>query len=80
METNFDARGLAVSTIVHHLEELAELDLLAAADFTHLVPRAAVDVIREALKEQESDKLSPVFHALHARYSFELIRLVRLMR
>ena len=74
------ARGLVPSTIVHHLEELAELDLLNRHDFAHLVPLDIIDEIHEALAAATGDKLSPIFHALKGRYSFETIRLVRLMR
>ncbi len=74
------ARGLAVSTIVTHLEELAELGKLVRPDFVHLVSDRAIDEIHEALEEDTTDKLSPVFHALNGRYPFETIRLVRLMR
>ena len=45
-----------------------------------LVPLDIVDEIHEALKATNDDRLSPVFHALNARHSFETIRLVRLMR
>jgi KaiC/GvpD/RAD55 family RecA-like ATPase len=72
--------GLAVSTIVAHLEELSDLGKLSRADFAHLVPIDAIGEIHEALVSVGSDKLSPVFHLLHGRYSFETIRLVRLMR
>jgi len=74
------ARGLVASTIVKHLEELSEIGKLARADFAHLVPLEALDEIHEALAETQSDKLSPVFHALRGRHSFEAIRLVRLMK
>lgn len=74
------ARGLAVSTIVTHLEELSEIGKLTRADFAHLVPTDAAGEIHEALAEVTGDKLSPVFHLLHGRHSFETIRLVRLMR
>lgn len=74
------SRSLAISTIVTHLEQLAEIGKLARADFAHLVPLDVVDEIHIALAETDSDKLSPVFHALHGRHSFEAIRLVRLMR
>ena len=73
-------RGLVPATIVRHLEELAELGKLIRADFAHLVPIDSIDEIHEALAESSSDKLAPVFHALGGRYSFETIRLVRLMR
>lgn len=73
-------RGLVASTIVKHLEELALIGKLARADFAHLVPLDVVDEVHEALARTEGDKLSPVFHTLNGRYSFETIRLVRLMR
>jgi len=74
------ARGLVPSTIVKHLEELAEINKLTRADFAHLVPLGVADEIHEALADSRSDRLSPVYHALRGRHSFETIRLVRLMR
>ena len=74
------ARGLTASTIVKHLEELAEIGKLTRADFAHLVPFDIVGEIHEALAATSDDKLSPVFHSLGGRHSFETIRLVRLMR
>ena len=74
------ARGLVASTIVHHLEELAEIGKLVRADFAHLVPLDIVDEVHEALATNTGDKLSPVFHALHLLPLFETIRLVRLMK
>jgi ATP-dependent exoDNAse (exonuclease V) alpha subunit len=74
------SRGLTVSTIVKHLEELAEIGKLVRADFAHLIPIDIADEIHEALAATNGDKLSPVFHALRGRHSFESIRLVRLMR
>ncbi|MFA7302400.1 MAG: helix-turn-helix domain-containing protein [Candidatus Paceibacterota bacterium] len=73
-------RGLAVSTVVTHLEELAELGKLTRVDFVHLVPTDVLDEIHEALSEAKDDKLSPIFHALKGRHSFETIRLTRLAR
>ena len=66
--------------MVHDVEELAEVGKLVRADFAHLVPIDIVDEIHETLAAVNSDKLSPIFHALGGRYSFETIRLVRLMR
>jgi uncharacterized protein YpbB len=74
------ARGLVASTIVKHLEELQEIGKLTRTDFAHLVPLDVVDEVHEALATTSGDKLSPIFHALGGRYSFETIRLVRLMR
>ncbi len=73
-------RGLAVSTGVTHLEELAELGELMRSDFIHLLPEEVLDEIHEALASATGDKLSPVFHALGGRHSFEAIRLTRLAR
>ncbi len=74
------ARGLVASTIVKHLEELAELGTLVRADFAHLVPQDVLGEIHEALEEAGTERLSPAFHALGGRHTFETIRLVRLMR
>ncbi|MDP1707358.1 MAG: AAA family ATPase [bacterium] len=74
------SRGLVASTIVHHLEELAEIGKLVRADFAHLIPIPIVDEIHEALRTVGSERLSPAFHALGGRHSFETIRLVRLMK
>jgi ATP-dependent DNA helicase PIF1 len=74
------ARGLTVSTIVKHLEELADIGKLIRSDFSHLVPIDAADEIHEALGRETGDRLSPVFHALRGRHSFEAIRLVRLLK
>lgn len=74
-------RALTVSTVVKHLEELAEIGKLARTDFAHLLPDLEVtDEIHEAFSTNGSDVLSPVFHALGGRHSFETIRLVRLAR
>lgn len=73
-------RGVVASTIVKHLEELHELGKIIPSDFAHLVPLEVIDEIHEALRSEPSDKLAPVFHALRGRYSFETIRLVRLLR
>ena len=72
------ACGLAVSTVATHLEELADIGKLTRSDFIHLIPPDALDEIHEALDSAVDDKLSPVFHALGGRYSFETIRLTRL--
>jgi ATP-dependent DNA helicase PIF1 len=74
------SRGLVISTIVKHLEELADIGKLVRADFAHLVPLHVIDEVHEAFASADDTKLSPVFHALGGRHSFETIRLVRLMR
>ena len=75
------ARRLTLGTIIKHLEELSEIGKLEQNDFAHLLPeQSVVDTIKKALASAKDDRLSPVFHALGTRYSFELIRLVRLTK
>lgn len=75
------ARSLTTSTVVKHLEELSEIGKLTRADFAHLLPELrTVEEIHEAFATHGAEFLSPVFHALGARHSFEIIRLVRLAR
>lgn len=72
-------RGFTESTIVRHLEELANAGKLVRADYEHLLPEQSTqDEIREALASVPEAKLAPVFGKLGGRYSFETIRLVRL--
>lgn len=72
-------RALTPATVVKHLEELATVGELIRADFAHLVPLDIADEVREALVATKAEKLSPIFHALGGRHSFETIRLVRLL-
>ncbi len=74
------ARGLTESTVVKHLEDLAELGTLVKNDFEHLLSQSARDEIREAFRTATSDRLAPVFNALRGEYSYETIRLARLCR
>ncbi len=74
-------RKLTLSTIVKHLEELSEIGKLEHDDFAHLLPESRIiDEIKKALHYAKDERLSPIFHALDARHSFETIRLVRLAR
>lgn len=75
------ARALTASTVVKHLEELAAIGKLVRGDFIHLLPDLhEVEEIHEALSITDPKLLSPAFHSLGGRYSFETIRLVRLAR
>lgn len=75
------ARGLAIATVVKHLEELSEIGALAHADFAHLLPEpGALDEIAEALAAGSGERLAPVYTALKGKYAYETIRLARLAR
>lgn len=74
------ARSLTASTIVKHLEDLHGLGKLARDDFAHLMPSGdALARITDAFAAVESDRLTPVYAALDGAYSFEEIRLARLL-
>lgn len=74
------ARSLTASTIVKHLEELHSIGKLTHADIAHLVPEGdALARIKDAFTAVESERLAPVYEALHGAYTFEDIRLARLL-
>jgi hypothetical protein len=77
-------RGLAVSTIVSHLEYLAEAGKLTEtlmqpvlASYPEYIE--AKPVITAALMAHGSDKLKPLYEATEGKYDYILIRLVRVM-
>ncbi|TSC58782.1 MAG: ATP-dependent DNA helicase RecQ [Candidatus Peregrinibacteria bacterium Greene0416_19] len=70
------ARDLAPGTIVQHIEALVGID--PTIDIEHLRPPAiAFDAISKAFEGAEDGRLGPVFGKLGGRYSYEMIRLVR---
>ncbi len=74
-------RGLSVTTIIGHLEILAERGLVCRKDFLKLLsPRLinSFDEIATALSNCEDKKLSPVYERFFGRYSYEDLRLCRL--
>ncbi len=75
------ARRLTESTIVKHLEELNAAGKLAPSDFEHiLLDDDSVEEIREVLGREGRERLAPAFHKLGGRYTFEDIRLARLLK
>ena len=76
-------QDFTLSTIVAHLERLAESGDLTTEDISHLLPtgwEAIETVISDCLAKQPDDKLKPVFLALGEKYSYDTIRLVRLVQ
>ncbi len=74
------ARNLTPGTVIKHLEDLQTLGKLSQEDFAHLAPSAQVTQrIRDAFDAVESEKLAPVYSALDGDYTFEEIRMVRLL-
>jgi len=71
-------RGFSAGTILKHLEKLAEAD--GDLDITYLKPGiSGFDEICAAFARCGHDKLKPVFDLLGGKYSYERLRLVRLL-
>jgi PIF1-like helicase/Helix-turn-helix domain len=72
-------RNLTVGTIISHLEELKKLGAPKEM-FSYLKPKKKMyDAIAAAFKKQTDTALNPVHTALKGVYSFDELRLVRLM-
>ncbi|MDO8624162.1 MAG: AAA family ATPase [bacterium] len=72
--------GLTQGTVIKHLEELKKLGSLHEEDFEQYLPNEiARRAIQRALTDCGGERLSPVYNRLGGRYSFEEIRLVRLL-
>ncbi len=73
-------RGLTESTILKHLEDLSKAESLAANDFAHLIEKPdGVHVMQDAFRTKGSERLTPVFQHLKGKYSYEDLRLARLL-
>ncbi len=78
------ARGLAISTIIGHLEYLAEAGSLTAQDIAPLLveyPGAeeAKQRIYKAMTKHGVEKLKPLYEETAGQYEYLLIRLIRLL-
>ncbi len=70
-------RGLALSTIINHIEKLLAAD--QTLDISYLKPAPAIfDPIAAAFEQTGGRALNPVRDLLGERYSYEDLRLVRL--
>lgn len=74
-------RGLTEGTIVAHLEHWRGLGELPLQDISHLAGdlEDATAKIHDAFAELGSDKLSPVFKKFGGAYSYDQLRLARLL-
>lgn len=70
-------RGLAVSTILAHLERMKTGDVLP--DITHLAPPALdLAAMTAVLSQSDGMRLAPAREALEEKYSYEELRVARL--
>lgn len=77
-----EARGLKESTILSHLEKLAARGKINRVDFFRLLAPSlscALPAIHAAFRELQTDKLSPVFEKLGGVYSYDDLRLARML-
>ncbi len=75
-------RNMTVGTIVTHLEKLYEAGRLELDAIAELSPKAVVDglgVIGEAFTKAKTSSLTPVFKRLKGKYTFDELKLARLL-
>ncbi|MES2014331.1 MAG: helix-turn-helix domain-containing protein [Patescibacteria group bacterium] len=76
-----EARGLTLGTLVDHIEKLIAKGRCTALDVQNMFPPElleALPVIHTAFKEEETDRLSPVFKRLKGKYTFDELKIARL--
>ena len=81
LESVAKSRGLAVSTILTHIEKLKGLKHVSEAQLAHLkhcLPQEDFDLVYKTLAESEDGKLKTVYDALEGKYTYPDIQLVRL--
>lgn len=74
-------RGRTEGTILEHLEALRALNKLSVQDIAHLArgSEEAIAKIHRAFCELGTNKLSPIFKKLGGAYSYDKLRIARLM-
>ncbi len=74
-------RGRTEGTILEHLESLRALDKLPIQDIAHLAHgfEQAIAKIHDAFRELDTDRLSPVFEKFAGTYSYDELRIARLL-
>lgn len=75
-------RGLTKGTIVSHLEKLRAKNTVKSVEMARLLPPKLGKAVKEivlAFRKTEGRALSPVFEKLNGRFSYDELRLVRLL-
>ncbi|MBI5045772.1 MAG: AAA family ATPase [Candidatus Niyogibacteria bacterium] len=75
------ARGLAETTIIGHLEKLHSQEKLSAENMAHLGHGKEREIaeVNAVFHKLATERLTPVFEHFSGRYSYEFIRLARLL-
>jgi len=73
--------GLTGGTVLKHLEELRALGRLSSKDVSHLAASLEheLDQIQDAFRDLGIDKLSPVFSRFGGEFSYDELRIARLL-
>lgn len=82
LEETVKARELTFGTIVSHLEKLAEAGRLSTEDIRALAPKRLIEglgAISSAAGNKSFKALTPVFKKLKGKYTFDDLRLARLL-
>lgn len=75
-------RGYSEGTIFSHIEKLVEQNKIDRSDLTRLITPDFARVlpdIQAVFRELNTDKLSPVFEEFRGKYSYDELRLARMM-
>lgn len=76
------ARGLTEKTILNHLEELVIKEKIVRSDLARIIPKnllPELPKIHSVFKNLGTDRLSPVFEHFHGRYSYDHLKLARMV-
>ena len=83
IEVIAEKRGLSVNTILSHIEKLKSLKEIDRAHLEHLkytLPQNDFDIIFGELAKSEDGKLKPIFDKFEGKYTYENIKLVKLIK
>lgn len=77
-----DDRALSRGTILNHLEKLSIDGKIKKGELAKIIPdnlQAEIPKIQLAFKNLETDKLGPIFAHFHGKYSYDELRLARML-
>jgi DNA-binding CsgD family transcriptional regulator len=77
-----EARGFTEGTILNHIEKLATAGKINQTELLRLTTPSlnhSLSEIHDAFRELDTDKLSPVFEKFNGLYSYNELRLARLL-
>lgn len=75
-------RGVRPATIINHIEKLRKENRISSQEVVHLIPKKVMEQlpkILELFREKEDLHLSPVFEKLKGKFSYDELRLARMI-